>query len=76
MSSTTDERLRIAFTRYRAVMAAHGPRLAETPLDVAVARMDLALRLLEAGEPLPEPVEDQLQEDALLLVDRADSLFS
>lgn len=51
-------------------MAAHGRREDDIPLDVATARIDLTLRLVEAGERLPEPVADQLQEDALVLVDK------
>lgn len=69
-----EERLRIAFERYRAVMAAHGTRFSGTALDVATARLDLSLRLVEAGERLPEPVAEQLQQDALVLVDATEAL--
>jgi hypothetical protein len=68
-----DDRLREAFERYRSVMKTY-PARAETPIDVAAARIDLTLRLVEAGEPLPEPVTEQLQEDALLLVDKTAAL--
>lgn len=40
---------------------------------MAAARIDLTLRLVEAGEHLPEPVEEQLQVDALLLVEKTDA---
>ena len=69
-----DERLQVAFERYRRVMAAHRPAAEETPLGVAAARIDLTLRLVEAGERLPEPVAEQLQEDALLLVQQTGAL--
>ncbi len=75
MSSTPpDERLRVAFERYRRVMAAHRPRDHAIPLGVAAARIDLSLRLVEAGERLPEPVAAQLQEDALVLLDETEAL--
>ena len=64
----------MAFERYRSVMAAHGKRADEVPLTVATARIDLTLRLLEAGERLPEPVQEQLAVDALLLVDKTDAI--
>ena len=73
MSELADDRLREAFARYRSVMAIHRAR-PDTPIEVATARMDLTLRLLDAGEPIPEPVTEQLQEDALLLVDRIEPL--
>ena len=69
-----EDRLRIAFERYRAVMAAHGPRFTGTDLDIATARLDLTLCLVEAGERLPEPVAEQLQQDALVIVDATDAL--
>jgi hypothetical protein len=69
-----DERLQVAFERYRRVMAVHPPSTVDTPVDVAVARIDLTLRLVEAGERLPEPVAEQLQEDALLLVAETEAL--
>lgn len=72
-SAAPDDRLRAAFERYRSVMAAHGKPAEDTPLPVAAARIDLTLRLVEAGEHLPEPVEEQLQVDALLLVEKTDA---
>lgn len=72
-SAGPDDRLRAAFERYRSVMAAHGKAVEDTPLPVAEARIDLTLRLVEAGERLPEPVQEQLQVDALLLVDKTDA---
>ena len=69
-----EERLRTAFERYRAVMAAHGPRVTGTDLDVAKARLDLSLRLIEAGQRLPEPVAEQVQQDAAVLLDETDAL--
>ena len=75
MSGTEpDERLRVAFDRYRRVMAAHRPSAEDTPLGVATARIDLTLRLVEAGERLPEQLADQLEADARLLVERTDAL--
>ena len=75
MSGTApDERLQVAFDRYRRVMAAHRPSADSTPLGVATARLDLTLRLVEAGERLPEQLADQLEADAQLLVERTDAL--
>jgi hypothetical protein len=75
MSSTsTDERLRIAFERYRRVMAAHAPSGTGTTPLVSAARLDLTLSLVQAGERLPAAVADQLQLDALALVDATEPL--
>ena len=69
-----DERLRVAFERYRRAMAAHRPTDPEIPLRVAAARIDLTLRLVEAGERLPEPVAEQLQQDTQQLLAETDPL--
>lgn len=68
------ERLRVAFDRYRRTMATHRPTDPETPLPVAAARLDLTLRLVEAGEGLSEPIANQLQADAMQLLTETDPL--
>ena len=70
----TDERLRIAFERYRRVMAAHAPTGTETTPLVTAARLDLTLSLVQAGERLPSPVAQQLEVDALALVEATEPL--
>jgi hypothetical protein len=68
------ERLQVAFDRYRREMAVRRPSDPAVPLRAATARLDLALSLVEAGEPLPDVVADQVQADALQLVAETDPL--